>query len=240
MPLDSNITIDTGLTDNAGRWYKVPCVYEYLAASRTVREGMGVGPLAIRQELEVGPLSHRARWLAIRVTVYGRRLKRAEPETYTLSPVTALDFGRHALPMPGPAAPKESVIVHGYPVPVYPGAQQIEVDEAVASYVVPGLPYPSDDVIGFYNEWALWNGWIRTGSVTGTWSEFLDSTTKPEEHVYQVGAQWERKGSAQVLSVSALYRRRWAKGSGAEDAGWEQNQTVYVSVGECGDSGAVE
>jgi hypothetical protein len=243
-PIPGDITFDTAVTDNRFVEYNVPCTYTGFGA-RGEEVSIWEGPSSIVQDLTIGPLHERVRWLGITVTIYTRKPTSGEALAFDLTALEVLDLGNHPVESALSTEPVRWASLVGRRVPIYPGARRVEIyDRSNArrwgnlSYTVPGLPYPSRDVAAFYSEWAPDNDWLPVEPSTRSWQQFIDATQGSEVTVCQLWREWREKKSGDRLVVTCEYRlgKEIVRGEGPTDSA--RDQIVYVGIYPAESAGA--
>jgi len=182
--------------------------------------------------------------LRIKVTIYSQKPLPGRADEFRLTQLETLDLGNHPVQTAPPTEPVQSVELVGRQVPVYPGADGVEVYDQIdgrcwgnLSYVVPGLPYPSRDVAAFYSEWALDHEWLPVKPPTRSWQGFFDATHGDRVWVCQLLLEWREKKSGDRLVVICEYRV--AKGIilGEYRSDSARDQIVHVGIYPAGPIG---
>ena len=209
-PIPSDVTFDTAATDNRLVQYNVPCTYTRLDADG--EEVEGARTYSMVQTLRIGPLHQRVRWLQIKVTIYAREPVPDEADAFLLTALEVLDLGNHPVEGAPSTGSVQSASLVGRQVPIYPGAQDLKVRDVpdahwgLLSYLLPDLPYPSQDVVAFYDEWALEHQWVPDETSTRSWTQGLSPSQPGEPFIYHLQVEWTNEESPERLTLICRHR----------------------------------
>jgi len=66
-------------------------------------------------------------------------------------------------------------------------------------------PYPSVDVLNYYDQYFMKHGWIKCSGYMEDWQSFLDATLKPEQLIHQIAHYWIKKPENKLSMVYLRY-----------------------------------
>jgi hypothetical protein len=96
------------------------------------------------------------------------------------------------------------------PLPMYKGAyevdkRQLDTESNQQLFYRLNKPYPSIDVLNYYDQYFMEHGWIKCIGNMETWQSFLDATQKQEQRIHQIARYWIKKPENKLSMVALRY-----------------------------------
>lgn len=103
-------------------------------------------------------------------------------------------------------------------LPVYPGAYDVdrrklgrETNQQL-SYKVEKV-YPSTEVLDFYDQYLVEQGWKKCTGDIEEWQSFIDASESQDRLVHQIAHYFIKEGESKLGTVFLRYDSSWSEGS---------------------------